>query len=309
MSDNDEIIKEETIVEEQVTDVPETLTHRSSPESNLDEIYQKILVVVDESVSRTVKNQLGSLEQLTRLEFLKDENTVESIAKLLELKPTPRQILIGQIIKAFFDFLKFFAVCALVIFSLNFETGRNVVKNTLSVIGFGDSSKVNLGLQLIQGNLDKFELDSILKNIELRIDYEVNLVFSNSSSLSINERIKIIDQLQSYFFVNENYNLNRYQEEKIKRAIELHSNFLPQKIDFEINRLKNQHPEIEVVFKEIRILFTQKSYGNLLARAMPYWQLSEPIRMAIIIATLELKRNDPDTFELILSNLNQQAKT
>ncbi len=245
--------------------------------------------------------QLNKLEKLDRIEDARFANRLDKLDKLDILQKGTRSLVIQQFIGFGLEIFKLGIAGLLIVFLLSRETGREIVVKALPAIGFGSAAQVSLGLKLLIGEMPAADFAAIVSDVRNRIDAEISTVTSPDSSLSIDRRLQLIEQINSYSFQSSGINLSTESKKKLIDAmnkLELRS---IEKMDYEIAIANGKGDvESERKLREIKILFVQKQYPKVLEMVLPQWGEKDSMTSAAIVALTTLKLQDPETLEDIL---------
>lgn len=256
-------------------------------------------------------DRLEDLKKLDKLDRINDAHFIESLNKLDKihlLEKSTKILAIQQFVGFGLDVLKFAIAGVLMVFLLSRETGREIAVKALPALGFGSSAQVNLGLKLLVGETSPEQFQSVVENVKKRIDAEIESIMSTSSTLTVNRRIELADQLLSYNFQEAGVDLSQDVRKKLESKLTTLHETAVSRLDYEMAQARgNQNSQLESKLREIKLLLIQKQYPALLEKSLPMWGKHESTTMAAIAGLMNLKLQDPVTLEDMIRKMPGQG--
>jgi hypothetical protein len=281
--------------------------HQSTltPLVHLDKLRELIKLNDLEKLSQLSNlNKLEELNKLDKLDKIDDAHFAERLKQLDKLdilKNGTKKLVAQQFLSFGLELIKLSLAGFVIVFLLSRETGREIVVKTLPALGFGSGAQVNLGLKLLVGETAPEAFQAVVADVRKRIDAEIEMAFSFSGMLSINRRLEIINQIQSYSFQGAGVDLAEEVKKKMNSKLTKLHEIAASRIEFDMSFARNKQDKVaEDNLREMKLLLVQKQYPTLLEKTLPHWGSSEAITMAAIVGTISMKLTDPVTLEELL---------
>ncbi|HLT22401.1 MAG TPA: hypothetical protein VKZ84_03120 [Bacteriovoracaceae bacterium] len=247
---------------------------------------------------------LEQLEHLEKLELLDNEKFIKKLERLDKLSLLNKKfstIVMTQFIGLFLDLLKFGCAVALVFFLLTSELGRKFTAQSLTAVGFGSPAQSSLGLLLLQGQVEEPRFYEIIENVRNKIKSELHAALSTGNTLTLSQRAKMLEDVLAYNYKYKDIDLKEEALQQAKRQIIDAKNLVLPKIQFDMAIAKNHgNDEVEKELKELKVLFANQNYPEVLNRFKFSKLKEESVKLAIIVATLELQLEDPKTLQQLM---------
>lgn len=247
-------------------------------------------------------DKLNNLDQLTKLDNVGFFEKLEKLDKLNIMNKKFHIIFLGQCFGFFLEILKFGLASVFVLYLLSTNAGQKIATKSLSAVGFGAPAQTNFGLMLLQGEIQEPKFEEIISNIRKKISYDYQRAFSIDNNLTMSERVNLIKDVMDYDY---QYNNISIKDETIKalkqQIIYSKANILP-KIEYDIAMAKNSgEAEDEKLLKELKVFFINGNYTEIVQKYQHSKSNLESVRLATIVATLELYIEDPQTLKQLIA--------
>ena len=247
-------------------------------------------------------DKLNNLDQLTKLDNVGFFEKLEKLDKLNIMNKKFHIIFLGQCFGFFLEILKFGLASVFVLYLLSTNAGQKIATKSLSAVGFGAPAQTNFGLMLLQGEIQEPKFEEIISNIRKKISYDYQRAFSIDNNLTMPERVNLIKDVMDYDY---QYNNISIKDETIKalkqQIIYSKANILP-KIEYDIAMAKNSgQAEDEKLLKELKVFFINGNYTEIVQKYQHSKSNLESVRLATIVATLELYIEDPQTLRQLIA--------
>lgn len=246
--------------------------------------------------------KLKNLDRLSLLDSDKFMKKMEKLDKLAIINKKFSTFVMAQMIGLFLDILKFGTAIALVFFLLSSELGRRYTAESLTAIGFGSPAQTSLGLMLLQGQVEEPKFNEIIENVRNKIKTELHTALSTGNSLTLSQRAKMLEDTLMYNYQYQNINLKEEAHQMAQRQILDAKNLVLPKIQFDIAMAKNYgNKELEKQLIELKTLFANKKYIEVVNRFGNSKLKEESVKLATIVATLEMQMQDPTTLQQVIT--------
>ena len=246
--------------------------------------------------------KLGHLDQLSKLDDVGLFEKIEKLDKLSIMNRKFHMIFLGECFRFAFEFAKFGLSAIFVLYLLSTHAGQKIATKALSSVGFGSPAQTNFGLMLLQGEMQTPQFEEVLANVKKKIKYDYQRAFSIDNNLSLVERVHLINDVMGYSFI---HNGTSIQEETLaalrQQVIYSKSNVMP-KIEYDLAIAKHELREAdEKMLKELKIFFANGKNLEIIQKYQYSKSNLESLRLALIVATLELYIEDPKTLQSTIS--------
>lgn len=246
-------------------------------------------------------SHLDKLSNLTKIEGSQFAKNLAKLDKLDVLKEGTKSLMIAQATGIFLEAAKFVIVAIVAVFFLTRESTREVMVRALPAVGFGSAAQTSLGLRLLINETTPDQFQQIVEDVKSRIDFEIQAALNPSPTVSIQRRLELVDQVQSYSYQGSGVDLKKEAQAGLRKKLDSLYNDAVARVGYEKNLAHNANKATEEAqFREMKLLLTSKQYPQLLQKVLPQWNKSEGINLAIIVGVVEMKLNDPRTLEDIL---------
>lgn len=258
-------------------------------------------------------DKLESLAQLDKLEGLEnlrlldklDETDfiakVERLDKISILNKKMHVLFLGQLFGTFLEIVKFGCAAALVLFLISSQIGQKFTSSALTAVGFGSAAQTNLGLTLLQGEVEEPQFTEIIENTRKKIKADYHRAISIDNRLSLGERVNLISEVLDYNYRYKDINIQEETRQAVTQQILYSKNLVVSKIEFDISIATNQGRSAEVnKLKELKVLFLNGKYPQIIEKYKNQLETLESVKMATIVATLEMYLEDPKTLQQLI---------
>lgn len=247
-------------------------------------------------------DKLNNLDQLTKLDNVGFFEKLDKLDKLNIMNKKFHIIFLGQCFGFFLEVVKFGLASVFVLYLLSTNAGQKIATKSLSAVGFGAPAQTNFGLMLLQGEIQEPKFEEIISNIRKKISYDYQRAFSIDNNLTMTERVNIIKDVMDYDYQYNNSNIKDETIKALKQQIVYSkANILP-KIEYDIAMAKNSgQMEDEKILKELKVFFINGNYTEIVQKYQYSKSNLESLRLATIVATLELYIEDPQTLRQLIA--------
>lgn len=247
-------------------------------------------------------DKLKNLELLSKLDDVDFFHKIEKLDKLSIMNQKFHIIFLGQCLGFFLELLKFGVAAVLVLYLISTHIGQKLTTQALTAVGFGAPAQTNLGLMLLQGQIEEPKFAEIIANTRKKIKYDYQRAFSIDNNLTLAERVHLIKDSMDYEYVYQNVSIQEETLQALKQQIIYSkSNVIP-KIEYDIAIAKNlAQTEEEKMLKELKAFFINGNYTEIIQKHKFSKSNLESLRLALIVATLELYIEDPQTLRQLIA--------
>ena len=247
-------------------------------------------------------DKLNNLDQLTKLENAGFFEKLDKLDRLSIMSKKFHILFLGQCFSFFLDIIKFGVACVFMFYLLSSNAGQKFTAKALTAIGFGAPAQTNFGLMLLQNEIEQPKFEDIISNVRNKIKYDYQRAFSIDNTLTMAERVNLIKDAMDYDFV---YNTTNIKEETLaslrQQVIYSKANIIP-KIEYDLAMAKNMGSEEDIkLLTELKVFFINKNYTQIVQKYQNSKSNLESVRLATIVATLELYIEDPETLRQLIA--------
>src|SRR5690606_12156633 len=135
----------------------------------------------------------------------------------------------------------------------------------LPAIGFSSGAQVSLGLKLLVGETSAEEFQGIIHDVQKRMEAELEAIFSASGLFSIERRIELVNQVQSYSYQGHGVDLTTEAKTKLQEKLLKVTEYAISRLEFDMALARGrQDDKTSSLLREIKLLLSQKQFPQLL---------------------------------------------